>query len=149
MRNSRIVSNREVRSQATASLRDTVELGSTLILLSAATMALVMGLTLFACSDEADAGCERTGQFGDGVRGQDRCWQPPENYCSGGATQLVTKACSPDESYCCQFGDGCFPCGWRDCTVVGGVGCGGVPMGTEEQCGASDVRPTHDPICLD
>lgn len=118
-------------------------------LLSGALLALAVAVTSIACSNEPDASCGRTGQFGDGVNGLDRCWSPPENYCSGGATQVVTKACSPDQSHCCQFGDGCFPCGWRDCTVAGGVGCDGLPMGTDEQCGTSDVLPTHDPICLD
>lgn len=147
--NSRTISRREsARQRATTGphcagkpLSDRSQLSGTLL-------ALAVGATAIACSNEPDASCGRTGQFGDGVNGLDRCWSPPENYCSGGATTLVTKACKPDQSYCCQFADSCFPCGWRDC-VVGGVGCDGVPIGTDEQCGASDVRPTHELLCLD
>jgi len=44
-----------------------------------------------------------------------KCWQPPLNYCAGGAKQVITKACDPNDGLCCSFQNSCIPCGWVDC----------------------------------
>lgn len=100
------------------------------------------------CAEQDDS-CERFGTFADGLNGLDRCWAPPENYCSGGATQVVTKACDEAYELCCSFGTGCTPCGWRQCTQRPGVdpACDQTPVATDGRC--DQYIPNDEPICID
>ncbi len=59
--------------------------------------------------------CEDPHQFGDGKVKDSKCWGPPKNYCAGGASQVITKACDAKSAICCKFKDSCIPCGWVNC----------------------------------
>ena len=63
----------------------------------------------------ADTGCQNWGQFSDGKDGEDFCWDPPEHYCSGGASTALKVVCAPDYSVCCLYPNYCTPCGWPEC----------------------------------
>ncbi|MBM4353201.1 MAG: hypothetical protein FJ109_05290 [Deltaproteobacteria bacterium] len=112
--------------------------------------------------------CSNVGYFSDWKVPGDTCWDPPKNYCSEGASTMVTVACTQDLSLCCVYADSCVPCGWTTdcefCPVEGGDEweyhyCG--PPGGA--CAAAPVPlpafsspecpPPHsnqdEPICLD
>jgi hypothetical protein len=76
---------------------------------------LLAYLAMVACrgSDREDAGQCFT--FGDRQHPDDFCWDPPNNYCSGGAGAAIVMSCSLDGSECCELRNTCAPCGWSVC----------------------------------
>ncbi|RMG11078.1 MAG: hypothetical protein D6729_18525 [Deltaproteobacteria bacterium] len=60
--------------------------------------------------------CRSLAAVGDGRDPTDRCWAPPQHYCSGvdpAAPPVV--ACNPAGSLCCTFASGCVPCDLTRC----------------------------------
>lgn len=97
----------------------------------------------------ADSGCQSFGTLGDGKFGGDKCWAPPANYCSAGATQAFVRGCQGDGQLCCTFATGCIPCGWTNCfEYADGAGCDqAAPSENPPACGP--FMPHQQPICLD
>ena len=118
----------------------------------------------------ADSGCQNFGLPGDETHPEDECWNPPANFCSAGANQAVTVACTTDLSLCCVFPNSCVPCGWSTacefCSVEGGSEddfeycgaldapqCDGVPKPISAMAGSAPSQCPkivwNVPICLD
>ena len=63
--------------------------------------------------------CRTLAAVGDGRDPTDRCFAPPEHYCSGvdaGAAPVV--ACSAAGTVCCTFPRGCAPCDFTRCDLA-------------------------------
>ena len=93
-----------------------------------------------ACGDDC---CTNVGYFSDWKNPDDTCWDPPQNYCSDGASGAETVACTNDLSLCCVYGDTCVPCGWTTdcefCPVEGGE------EGEYQYCGSPDMACSNAP----
>jgi len=83
---------------------------------------------------------------GDGQQPDDDCWDPPEHYCSEGASYVEMKACAPNMSVCCHFNDTCVPCGWVGCSY-----CYDHDIGLETECedGMEPLGSDDVPECAD
>ncbi len=132
------------------------------------------------CTDDkcvGDAGCVHTpipdccsnvGYFSDWKVPGDTCWDPPKHYCSEGASEAFTVACTENLSLCCVYADSCVPCGWTTdcdfcpmeggdeweyqyCGPPGGV-CAAAPVPLPA-FSSPECPPPHsnqdEPICLD
>jgi hypothetical protein len=119
-----------------------------------------------------DSGGVTCGHFGDMKNLDDVCWAPPQHYCSGGAGQAFTWACSPDGAKCCYRPNTCQPCGWKECLpqcgyrgwedggavdidggadacLVQGAGCPATLSGLEVRAAAAhaDCEAVEQPFC--
>ncbi len=75
--------------------------------------------------------CEKPKRKGDSSADGGTCWNPPTAWCPGLQNAVITFACSSDGTQCCEFADGCIPCGWNDCGQAKNAaasGCGGGPQ---------------------
>jgi hypothetical protein len=105
--------------------------------------------------------CSDLRQWGDRKNMDDRCWDPPDRYCSSGAATVVTWTCSKDGTKCCLLNDGCIPCSWNECWVgadcdntddpgckVATPGCPGTVGEMENRVGDWDeCRISTEPFC--
>ncbi len=103
------------------------------------------------------AECEDPHYPGDWQVPGDDCWDPPEHFCSEGASFVEMKACAPDMSVCCHFNDTCVPCGWVACSycydhdIGSEIECedGKEPLGSDDvpECANAPLSVPGDPAC--
>ena len=90
--------------------------------------------------------CRSLATVGDGRDPSDRCFEPPEHYCSGvdpAAPPVV--ACSAGGMLCCTFPKGCVPCTFTRCDLAPAApGCDR-PPDDDDRC---PYVPSKS-VCLD
>lgn len=98
--------------------------------------------------DSSDT-CQDLRHPNDYKQASDRCWDPPEHYCSQGGSTWVVRGCNSDFSLCCTFATSCIPCGWHDCNNDPDARCDTAPLDTST-CQDPQILPDFDAsFCFD